>query len=327
MNAEAITAALSRLAPSLAPGGGAIGGLARVSTGASLETWIFAVGATRLVLRRREPKRRATAFTSSIPLRDEAALLTAAAGAGVPAARLVRRCAPEDGLGEALIVTYVEGETRGRRLAADERFAAIRPTLAAQCGRILARIHAMKVEADLATYDAAAEIARYEKIYRELNGASPILELGFRLLAKRAPACPAPVTLHGDFRNGNLMVDPAQGVVAVLDWELSHRGDPAEDLGWLCVNSWRFGAVERPAGGFGSYSDLLDSYNAESGRAVPPHRVLFWQAVGSLKWAVMCMMMVAAHRAGEDPSLERLMIGRRRSEAELDLVTLLEALA
>ncbi|HEY5208312.1 MAG TPA: phosphotransferase family protein [Stellaceae bacterium] len=334
MTPEAITAALSRLAPALTPGGATIDALSRLSTGASLETWSFLVrgpsGATRLVLRRRERGERGDgAFTNSIPLRDEAALLSAAAAAGVPVARLVRACQPEDGLGEAVIVSHVDGETRGRRLATDERFATIRPTLAAQCGRILARIHAMPVPATaaLATYDAAAEIARYETIYHRLDGASPILELGFRMLTRRAPPCPNPVVLHGDFRNGNLMIDAAHGIVAVLDWELSHRGDPAEDLGWLCVNSWRFGAVERPVGGFGDYADLLGAYEAEAGRAVPFGAVLFWQAVGTLKWAVMCMMMVAAHRSGEAPSLERLMIGRRRSEAELDLVTLLEGLA
>ena len=52
--------------------------------------------------------------------------------------------------------------------------------------------------------------------------------------------------LHGDFRNGNIMFDPDRGVAAVLDWELGHIGDPAEDMGWICTNSWRFGRPEKP---------------------------------------------------------------------------------
>jgi aminoglycoside phosphotransferase (APT) family kinase protein len=43
------------------------------------------------------------------------------------------------------------------------------------------------------------------------------------------------------------MVGP-NGVVAVLDWEVAHIGDPMRDLGWLCTNSWRFGP-QRFAGG------------------------------------------------------------------------------
>ena len=48
----------------------------------------------------------------------------------------------------------------------------------------------------------------------------------------------------------------------MLDWELAHLGDPMEDLGWLCVNSWRFGAVDLPVGGFGTREDLFAGYAA-----------------------------------------------------------------
>ncbi|WP_246080717.1 hypothetical protein [Nonomuraea mesophila] len=45
----------------------------------------------------------------------------------------------------------------------------------------------------------------------------------------------------------------------MLDRELAHVGDPLEDLGWLCVKSWRFGSP-LPVGGFGHYDDLIDAY-------------------------------------------------------------------
>jgi aminoglycoside phosphotransferase (APT) family kinase protein len=333
MDSETVAAALLRLAPQLAPGGQTVDPVARLSTGASLETWAFDVrgetGATKLILRRRDGRiGRPSTFTSSVGLGTEAALLAAAERGGVPVAHLVRACEPADGLGEALIVARIDGETRGRRIVAAARAAGTGRELAAQCGAILARIHAVPAEPamGLAVSDARGELERYEAIYRQIGGARPILELGFQALRRRAPACPNPVLVHGDFRNGNLMVGPDGRIAAVLDWELSHRGDPAEDLGWLCVNSWRFGAADKPVGGFGDDADLLDAYEAESGRRVDPARVRYWEAVGSLKWAVMCLMMVAAHRAGEGASLERLMIGRRASEAELDLIGLLEGL-
>ena len=87
--------------------------------------------------------------------------------------------------------------------------------------------------------------------------------------ATTIPARPSEVTLvHGDFRHGNLIIGP-DGVRAVLDWELAHLGDPMEDLGWICVNSWRFGEIDKPVGGFGTREELFAGYEA-AGRSVDP---------------------------------------------------------
>ena len=74
--------------------------------------------------------------------------------------------------------------------------------------------------------------------------------------------------VHNDFRNGNLMIDHEKGLVAVLDWETSHIGDPIRDLGWICTNSWRFGRRDLEVGGFGIIDDLIFGYEDESGKAV-----------------------------------------------------------
>ena len=70
--------------------------------------------------------------------------------------------------------------------------------------------------------------------------------------------------MHGDFRNGNFIVGP-DGIRAVLDWELAHLGDPIEDLGWLCVKSWRFGIADQLVGGFGDVDELLAAYDGAGG--------------------------------------------------------------
>ena len=132
--------------------------------------------------------------------------------------------------------------------------------------------------------------------------------------------------VHGDFRNGNIMVHPEQGLVGVLDWELAHLGDPAEDMGWICTRSWRFGGG-KPVGGFGDYADLLDAYHAAGGREITMERLLYWEMLGSLKWGCMCLTMYMAYASGADASVERAMIGRRASETEIDLVALLEQAA
>jgi aminoglycoside phosphotransferase (APT) family kinase protein len=325
--ANEIEEALARLAPKL--GGGAVTDLQRLSGGASAETWAFALegpgGRREMILRRRPGPPPDEETSRSVTITTEAALIRAAAEAGAPVAPLIWLARPEDGLGEAHITARVPGETLGRKIVADPRFEAVRPRLARQCGEILASIHRAKPDAELKSVDFLDELARYDLVYRQSGAERPILELALQHLKQHAPPPIAPVLLHGDFRNGNLIVDPEKGVAAVLDWELSHYGDPAEDLSWICVNSWRFGRSDRPVGGFGDYRELLDGYAAAGGAEIPLSRVRAWQALGSLKWGVMCLMMYMSYATGVEPSVERPMIGRRVSETEIDLVKLLEA--
>ncbi|MBS0333359.1 MAG: phosphotransferase family protein [Proteobacteria bacterium] len=303
----------------------------RLSGGASMETWAFAVeapGAPRrdLILRRRSAPFDPEASRSTT-LAAEATLIAAVRARGAPAPELIHVCDAADGLGECHVTQKVAGETLGRRIVSDPRFEAVRPKLARQCGEVLAAIHATPPppEAHLKTFDFLAELARYEETYRASGAERPVLELSFQHLKRHAPPPAAPVLLHGDFRNGNLMIHPEAGVAAVLDWELSHIGDPAEDLGWICVNSWRFGRPDKPVGGFGDYAELLEGYEAAGGAPIALSRVRAWQALGSLKWGVMCLMMYQSWAQGTEPSVERPMIGRRVSETEIDLVNLLEA--
>lgn len=325
--ANEIEEALTRLAPKL--GGGGVSDLQRLSGGASAETWAFALqgsdGRREMILRRRPGLPADEETSRSVTITTEAELIRAAAETGAPVAPLIWLAKPEDGLGEAHITGRVAGETLGRKIVADPRFETVRPKLARQCGQILAQIHTATPKVDLKTVDFLEELERYDLVYRQSGAERPILELALQHLKKAAPPPIAPVLLHGDFRNGNLIVDPHTGVAAVLDWELSHYGDPAEDLSWICVNSWRFGRSDRPVGGFGDYQELLDGYAAAGGVEIPLSRVRAWQALGSLKWGVMCLMMYMSYASGAEASVERPMIGRRVSETEIDLVKLLEA--
>ncbi|CAM3668128.1 phosphotransferase family protein [Nocardiopsis rhodophaea] len=68
---------------------------------------------------------------------------------------------------------------------------------------------------------------------RDLPG---IDELQAKLTAA-VPASPAPTIVHGDYRLDNLLVDAADGITAVLDWEMSTLGDPLTDLALLIAYS------------------------------------------------------------------------------------------
>jgi aminoglycoside phosphotransferase (APT) family kinase protein len=169
---------------------------------------------------------------------------------------------------------------------------------------------------------STGEIAELERDYRSFDWPRPVFELALRWLRHRDPGPSRELTLvHGDFRHGNLIIGP-EGLRAVLDWELAHLGDPMEDLGWICVNSWRFGEIDRPVGGFGSREELFAGYEA-GGRRVDADRVTFWEVMGTLRWGVMCCGMMQRFRSGPDHSMERAMIGRRASETEIDLLRLL----
>jgi aminoglycoside phosphotransferase (APT) family kinase protein len=321
-----VTAALAALAPAL--GGDIVTDVQRLTGGASLQTWRFTLqssaGDQNLILRRRAISAQAAA--TALPLATEATLLRLAHAASVPVPCVRRVCAADDDLGEALIVDFISGETLGRRIVAGPAFAEIRPHLAQQAGTALARIHAIPPAAvpGLPHLSAAGTLTRYEEIHRRIGAVRPALEAAFRWLAEPATHAGPTALLHGDFRTGNLMIDPTAGVTAVLDWELAHTGEPAEDIGWLMVNSWRFGVTDKPVGGFCELANLLAAYEQAGGIPPPISRIRFWQALGSLKWATMCLMMFESHAVDTEPSLERAVIGRRVSECEADLLTLMD---
>ncbi len=149
-----------------------------------------------------------------------------------------------------------------------------------------------------------------------------MIDYAARWLLDHLPRNPRRTLVHNDFRNGNLMVTP-DGVVAVLDWEIAHVGDPMRDLGWICTNSWRFGRRDLPVGGFGDTQELFRGYEAVSGEKVDPAHVTFWEVFGSFWWAVTCLNMAHHFRTGPDRSVERAAIGRRSSEGQVDCVNLL----
>jgi aminoglycoside phosphotransferase (APT) family kinase protein len=157
--------------------------------------------------------------------------------------------------------------------------------------------------------------------YRRMGVDVPAFDLAFAWLAPRMPVGPATCLVHGDFRAGNFLVDEA-GLAAVLDWELTHRSVPAEDLGWLCVQAWRFGQWRLPVGGFGTREALLAAYG-QAGGAIEPGALHLWEIYGTLRWGMSCLQLADDHVSGRVPSVERAAIGRRVSEVAADLVHLI----
>ena len=255
----------------------------------------------------------------------EAALLRAAARSGVPVPRVRFVLRPSDGLGTGLVTDRVEGETLGGRINRDGRFAAARETMAAQCGSILAGLHGMDTSQFpfLVDQGPAAQVALYREILDSFDHPQPAIELGLSWASERLPKQSRTTFVHGDFRNGNFIVGP-EGIRAVLDWEIAHVGDPMEDLGWLTVRTWRFGG-KKPVGGFGRRQDLYEAYERAGGGPVVPEHVTFWEAFGSVKWSIMCMMKGQSYLRGGSRTVEALAIGRRTEEPLYDFLRLIHA--
>ena len=322
-----IEAELARCVAAFMPDATGVVGAAKLSGGASQETWTFdivrAAGNIGAILRR-SPQGYGAAPGRAAGLDAEATLMQLAYEAGVPSPRVLHVLTPEDGLGTGFIMLRVDGETIARKILRDAEYADARPRLARQLGGIAAGIHGIAREKlpALRRMSSTQEIADLGREYDSFGWPRPVFALALRWLSQNDPGPSDEVTLvHGDFRHGNLIIG-ADGVRAVLDWELAHLGDPMEDLGWICVNSWRFGEIDRPVGGFGSRDDLFAGYSA-TGRKVDRDRVMFWEVMGTLRWGVMCCGMMQRFRQGPDHSMERAMIGRRASETEIDLLRLL----
>jgi aminoglycoside phosphotransferase (APT) family kinase protein len=316
---EAVAGALSARMTEISGEPVTVTGLRRLSGGASRETWAFDAGDRPLILRRDPPSDPRPA-----EMAREAAALAAAARGGVPVPHLVDN-GPDAAGAPYLIMERLAGETIPRRLLRDERFAAVRPRLAHELGTILARIHALS-PADIPGLPDGDPLAELTEWYESFGEPRPAIELALRRLTRdpfggaEHPDRTSGV-VHGDFRNGNLLIGDT-GVLGVLDWEMVHAGEVAEDLGWLCVKAWRFGAAA-PVGGFGTRADLLAGYSAAGGMVPSPEVLRWWEIYGTLRWAVLCRHQAERYLSGAESSVELAVLGRRVCEQEYDLLLIL----
>ena len=299
--------------------------LSHIPGGASRETYLVAAGDRRLVLRRDPP-----GGQSFNPLGLEVAALEAAAEAGVPVPE-VRAFEPAGGRFESagFLMDEVPGTSVGTRILRRDEYGGARQVLVGQLGQALAAIHSVRPErveglpGDPAQDPAAAACELWEAVLGEWGRPQPALEAGLRWLRRNAPEPTEQTLVHGDFRLGNFIASE-RGLEAVIDWELCHAGDPAEDLGWLCIRSWRFGNDALPVAGLGEHADLLSAYEAAGGDPPESERLRWWEALGNLKWAAICARQAQDHLKGVRKSHELASLGRRICEPEWDLLELVE---
>lgn len=273
----------------------------------------------RLVLRQETLPPEVTPFLTP---RQQYPVLCAAWAHGVPVPEPVFALEPADALGEGYVVGAIQGETLPKRLLHAPGFATARARLLGQAGAILARLHAIPVHevAGLAELPESTDvIAAWQAHYARWQEPHPVLDFAFRWLARERPPCTRRVLLHGDFRNGNLIVGE-EGIRALLDWECAHLGDPLEDFAWFCARSWRFGEVARTAGGFGQRESLFRAYEAASGTRLDRAAARWWEIFALTRWALYNLMQSYGHVSGQRRSPAFAACGRNTSFIEYDLL-------
>ncbi|WP_238586181.1 phosphotransferase family protein [Rhodococcus rhodochrous] len=168
--------------------------------------------------------------------------------------------------------------------------------LAAEMADLIARVHGLDVEElglgrvfpDTGKDPGRAELERWEaELDRVELEPQPALRFVARWLRDNLPPPPERITLvHGDFRPANILVRDG-GLDTLLDWELAHLGDPADDLGWYTCSVY---AREHFLPDRWAIDDFLARYTASAGGAeVDAERLRFWQVMSTFRLAIIAL--------------------------------------
>ena len=243
-------------------------------------------------------------------------VLCALADTDVPVARPIALCTDASLIGAPFyVMAYVAGVVLADRLP--EGYAT-RPEERRRIGEalidVLVRLHAVDFRAvGLADFGRPEgylerQVWRWAQQWeRSKTGPLPAIEELQRRLAAALPVSPAPTIVHGDYRLGNLALDPADPgtVVAVYDWEMATLGDPLADLGYTliywsepgekAVGTLLAGVTAQP--GFPTRAELIERYARTSGRDVA--HVDFYQVLALYKLAVISEGIYARWKMGK----------------------------
>ncbi len=295
-----------------------IGPVERVWTGLSRENWIFDLhlrdgdtSESKPLIVRRDP----VGGLLETNRRTEFEVLRALEPSSIPAPRALWLDADGSELGRPSLVME-RGAGRCDYFALNaERPLAPRVALAERLCDLLAEIHRLDWKAlglDSVLADPGPEAGRValDHWVSILRGDQlepyPELELVIGWLAEHIPRARHTVLVHGDFKAGNILLDPDDRVVLLLDWELAHLGDPMDDLGWITqplrVREHQIpGAWERP--------QLFERYTLRSGFEVDLAAVRWWNVMACFKTAVMQVTGLRAYLADQTAILYRLTNG------------------
>lgn len=133
----------------------------------------------------------------------------------------------------------------------------------------------------------------------------PIMRAAIRWLRSNPPPPAQKISVvHGDFRTGNFLYDENGRIHAILDWEMSHLGDPLEDLGWSLSRVWCWARDDR-RGGLLPREQAIQIWEKASGLTAAPAAIHWWELFASVKGQGIWVSSAHAWETGEnkDPIL------------------------
>lgn len=208
------------------------------------------------------------------------------------------------------IMEKINGVAEGHKLVKTPK-AEKRKSITQDIGKSLANIHQIKSDSELMKFLPKPNKDNYleSKIlyFRDqldlLQTSRPILEYAISWMANNLPKVDDLVLVHGDFRNGNIMIENDY-VSGILDWEFTQWGDRREDIGWFTAKCWRFGQFENIAGGIGSYKDFSQAYAEVCDIYIPEFELKFWYVLSHVRWAIIAIQQSNRNNDMNTPSLE-----------------------
>jgi aminoglycoside phosphotransferase (APT) family kinase protein len=232
------------------------------------------------------------------------------------------------------VMERIDGcETSPTKVLMDPRFFPARERLAGQFVDILARIHALDWRASgleflgvpsSETACGLMEIDRWEAIVdRDALEPQPVLRAAFRWLRNHVPP-PAQriVLVHADYRTGNFLCNAGGEIKGVLDWEMTHLGDPMEDVAWACIRPWRWLGDEK-IGGLMERDQFYRRYAEATGFEVNEESVRFWEILGNVKLAAIFVTGARSFCDGRTRSPMMAFLGRNIARLELEVMDLM----
>jgi aminoglycoside phosphotransferase (APT) family kinase protein len=237
-------------------------------------------------------------------------IIAAVGKTSVPVPRALGLCTDVEVTGAPFyVMSKVEGEVLNNMAAAERLPEHLRVPASEHLIDVLADLHGADIDAiglgDLAKREGYVErqVRRWSTQWEN----SKTMELGAideaaKRLRENLPRQQGAVIAHGDYRFGNCITDVTAGrIAAVLDWELCTLGDPLADVGYLGVY-WKDGASAMPmfdptaAGGFLSYSDLVERYATRTGRDMS--NIGYYVGFSCWRLAIISEGVYARYRAG-----------------------------
>jgi aminoglycoside phosphotransferase (APT) family kinase protein len=229
-------------------------------------------------------------------------VLQALHGTGVPAPRALWLDADGSALGApTVIMERVSGNTDFLALRASEPGGRNKAIVLAFAD-VAAKLHNVPLDKldflGRTTRETAAaeQVAIWEaQFLKQRMEPHPAIAFAFQWLKTHAPMAGRIALVHGDYRLGNFLFEDER-ITALLDWEMAHLGDPAEDIAWAYRALWT-PELHVPM------DEFIDRYHVAGGPTTSPENLLFYRLFSEIKHAVISLTAARSFADGRSSNI------------------------